>query len=237
MEIIRKRKKLSKKRLDLQHKESSKSGLEDFDAEILRLWIEKAPMLVENIRKIGLPKKGEQLRFITTKSFNAMALVDFILQNEKIEESFFCVYSIDYDSGALLSMMADQGKLGKCTFLISNLRNSAYRKKEKIIRDKFIGNKNIRLIFCGSHAKMMGFKTASNHYVIETSANFANNSRIEQYMFENCEQTYNFHMGWLNTIEQIARAKELAVFDYDGQRIKGENKFKEYGEKQITGQC
>lgn len=89
MEIIRKKKKLSKKRLDLQAKENSKSGVEDIDTEILRLWIEKAPMLVENIRKIGLPKKGEQLRFITTKSFNAMALVDFILQNEKIEESFF----------------------------------------------------------------------------------------------------------------------------------------------------
>ena len=217
--------------MDLQAKENSKSGVEDLDTEIMRLWIERAPMLVDNIHKIGLPRKNEQLRFITTKSFNAMALVDFILQNEKIEESFFCVYSIDYDSGALLAMMADQGKLGKCTFLISNLRNSAYRKKEKIVRDKFIENKNIRLIFCGSHAKMMGFKTAVNYYVVETSANFANNSRIEQYMFENCEQTYKFHMGWLDRIEQIATAKELAVYNYNGEKIKGENKFKEYGEK------
>ena len=235
MEIIRKRKKLSKKRLDLQHKETSQSGLEDFDTEIIRLWIERAPMLVENIAKIGLPRKNEQLRFITTKAFNAIALVDFILMREKILECFFCVYSIDYDSGVLLSNMAEQGKLGKVTFLISNLRNSAYRKKEKIIRDKFIGNKSIRLIFCGSHAKMMGFRTEENFYVIETSANFANNSRVEQYMFENCEQTYKFHMGWLDKIETIASAKELAVFDYDGEQIKGENKFKEYGKTQVTG--
>lgn len=50
-------------------------------------------------------------------------------------------------------------------------------------------------------------------------------------MFENCEQTYKFHMGWLDHIEQIATAKELAVYDYNGEKIKGENKFKEYGEK------
>lgn len=236
MEIIRKKKKnISKDRLKLQRKETSDSGVEDLDTEVLRLWLERSPALVENISKIGLPRKNEQLRFVTTRSFNAIALVDFILSQEKIVECFFCVYSIDYDSGALLSMMAEQGKLGKVTFLISNLRNSAYRKKEKIVRDKFLGNPNIRLVFCGSHAKMMGFKTETNYYVVETSANFAPNSRIEQYMFENCQQTYKFHKRWIDKVDKIATARELAVFDYDGQQIAGSNKFKEYGEKQITG--
>lgn len=234
MEIIRRKKNILKNRLKLQRKETSSSGVEDMETEVLRLWMERSPALVENISKIGLPKKNEQLRFVTTRAFNAIAMVDFILSQEKIEECFFCVYSIDYESGALLSMMAEQGKLGKVTFLISNLRNSAYRKKEQIVRDKFIGNPNIRLVFCGSHAKMMGFKTESNHYVIETSANFAPNSRIEQYMFENCQQTYEFHKGWIDNVDKIATSRELAVFDYNGQQIAGTNKFKDYGKAQVT---
>lgn len=169
------------------------------------------------------------MRFVTTRAFNAIALVDFILQKEAILESFFCVYSIDYDSGVLLSNLADEGKLGKVTFVISNIRNSAYRKKEKIVRDKFIGNKNIRLVFAGSHAKMMGFRTAENFYVVETSANFAPNSRIEQYMFENSEAMFNFHKSWIEDIDKIATDRELAVFDYNGSQVKGSNKFKSYG--------
>lgn len=226
MEIIRKKKNLSKKRLALQKKETSSSGVEDYQSEVVRLWAERSPMLVKNISEIGLPKKNEQLRFVTTRAFNAIALVDFILQTEAILESFFCVYSIDYDSGVLLSNLADEGKLGKVTFLISNIRNSAYRKKEKIVRDKFIDNKNIRLVFAGSHAKMMGFRTSENFYVVETSANFAPNSRIEQYMFENSEAMFNFHKSWIEDIDKIATDRELAVFDYDGSQIKGSNKFK-----------
>lgn len=237
MEIIRKKKNLSKKRLKLQRKETSSSGVEELETEVLRLWMEKMPALVDNVMKIGLPELGEQLRFVTTRAFNAIALLDFIAMKEKIVESFFCVYSIDYDSGMLLSKMAEEGKLGNVTFLISNIRNSAYRKKEQIVREKFINNPNIRLVFCGSHAKMMGIKTESNYYVVETSANFAPNSRIEQYMFENCRETYNFHKSWIDNIDKIATSKELAVFDYDGQQILGTNKFKEYGKDKIAGQC
>ena len=141
MEIIRKKKNLSKKRLKLQRKETSSSGVEELETEVLRLWMEKMPALVDNVMKIGLPELGEQLRFVTTRAFNAIALLDFIAMKEKIVESFFCVYSIDYDSGMLLSKMAEEGKLGNVTFLISNIRNSAYRKKEQIVSTfEFGGN-------------------------------------------------------------------------------------------------
>ena len=56
------------------------------------------------------------------------------------------------------------------------------------------------------------------YYVCETSANFANNSRIEQYMLENCQRTYEFHKSWIDEIRDFATNKELTVIDYDGKK-------------------
>lgn len=221
---------LSKQSFSFQEKTESKSGLEDFEDEILRSFQNSntAVHIIEKIQDVGLPRKNESIRMITKKSFNALELIKYILKSEKIIETIICVYAIDYDSAVILDNWAKAEKLGNVTFLISNLKNSAYRKKDAAIREKFIKNNKIKLVFCGSHAKIICLRTKENYYVIETSANIAPNSRIEQYLFENNETVFEFHKKWINEIEKIARSKELAIYDFDGQKIAGENNFKEY---------
>lgn len=229
MEFVRKSN-LSKKRLKLQTRETSDSGVEDFDEQVLRVWKKVAPTLLSSLSNIGLPKFGEQLRIITTKAFNAMAFIDFVINSgEKIIETYIAVYSIDYDTGVLIDNLAKEGSLGETTFLISNIRNSSYRKKEALVRERFLKNENIKLIFCGSHAKIMAFRTELNFYVIEGSANLAPNSRIEQYLFENNKEMFEFHKNWIDNIDKIATERELAVYDANGKRVAGTNDFKNYG--------
>ena len=157
--IVRKSK-LSTKRLRLQAKEGSDSGVEATEDKIIRLYLDRLPVLVGNIRDVGLPKPGEQLRMVTKRAFNAIALLDMIRASDRIVETYICVYSIDYASGLVLDRMAKAGDLGRMTFLISNLRNGAHRQKEKAVNDLFVANPNIRLVFAGSHAKIMCCKTA-----------------------------------------------------------------------------
>jgi hypothetical protein len=219
---------LSKSKYKLQEKKNSKSGVEDFDDEIVRTYEENITDLIEKVDELGMPKKNETIRLITKRAFNSLEFIEYIRRKEKIVETYICVYSIDYKSGVILDDYARYGKIGKVTFLISNLRNSAYRKKEQVVREKFIKNENIRLVFAGSHAKIICIKTEANYYAIETSANIAPNSRIEQYTLCNSEVVYNFHKNWIDNIEKIATLKEFVVYDFDGEPIKGSNRFKEY---------
>lgn len=230
MIVVKKKSSLSKTRLKLQDKSGSSSGVEQMSDKVVHLWANYAPMLVGTLKNIGLPAPNEQLRIISTKCFNAIAFVDFIRQKEEILETYLAIYSIDFETGLLVDTMAKNGQLGKTTFLISNLKNSAYRKKDAVIRELFLKNENIRLIFCGSHAKIMCFRTKENFYVVEGSANLSPNSRIEQVLFENSQQMYEFHKSWIDEIDKIATDATLAVYDYDGKKIKGSNKFKEYAQ-------
>lgn len=207
-----KKKKLSTKRLRLQHKENSLSGVEDVEDNIIRVWQDAAPTLINHISDVGLPKPGEQLRMITKRAFNSIALIDMIARSERILETYICLYSIDFASGCLLDELAKAGKLGKMTFLISNLMNQACKKKMMVVKEKFIKNENITLVFAGSHAKILAIRTERNAYVVETSANMANNSRIEQYLLENSETMFNFHKSWIDHIETIATERELVKY-------------------------
>ena len=219
---INTKKGLSKKNFILQSKTDSKSGLEEFTDEILQEYRKSnnAFFVLERIGESGLPGFDEQFRIITKRAFNSLEIVRHILNHEKITETYICVYSIDFKSALVLDYLAKEEKLGNVTFLISNLRNSAHSEKEAAVRRLFLKNPKMRLIFAGSHAKLLLFKTNSNnYYVIETSANMASNSRIEQYLFENNEKSYKFHKNWIDNVYNIASERELSIYDYSGEKI------------------
>ncbi|OAV63901.1 hypothetical protein Barb6_03470 [Bacteroidales bacterium Barb6] len=226
MPIIKRRKKaLSKNEFILQENSGSKTDLEEFDDEILRHFPVISFGLIDRVNEIGLPLYNEQIRLVTKKSFNALEFIKYILGFEKIIETYICVYSIDSNSGSIINHLAEKGILGNTVFLISNLKNPAYRQKYAIVREKFIKNSRIKLIFAASHAKLMLIKTERNHYVVEGSMNLSSNSRIEQCLFENNQTVYNFHKQWIDNIEEIATDRELAIYDFNGEKIKGNNKY------------
>lgn len=39
-----------------------------------------------------------------------------------------------------------------------------------------------------------------NHFVFEGSGNMSDNARIEQYLYENNQKTFNFHKQWMNDL-------------------------------------
>lgn len=57
---------------------------------------------------------------------------------------------------------------------------------------KFTSNKN--------HAKVTLCQIDKNYIVIEGSANFTSNPRIEQFVISNSIELYNFHKEWMNKI-------------------------------------
>jgi len=193
-------------------KDTMDSGLEDFENEKYKKYIEKTYQTIEKINEIGLPKENEQIRLVTFKSFNAALFLAYICEKEIIEQINMTVYSINAEAAKLLDNLIKNGRIKKAVILMSNLRNKAHRKKEQITRDNFVKNPNIDLFFASSHSKIITMKTdKGNFYTLEGSGNLSFNSRIEQYILDNDEKLFNFTVNWMQKIKIYLKDKKELI--------------------------
>lgn len=183
------------------NKDTNDSGVEDTKDTSLKIYKEKTFQVIEYIKQLILPKHKEQLRLVTKRSFNAVSFLKFISETENIDHLVCCIYSINYEAAIIINELLEIGKIKHATLLISNLRNKAHREKEQLTKDLFVKNKNIKLIFASSHAKIISFNTdKGNYYTIEGSGNLSFNSRIEQYVIDNDKDIHDFTIKWINEI-------------------------------------
>lgn len=148
------------------------------------------------------PKKNEQYRIITEKQFNAYALILHLLESEEIEELNLAIYRINQPTVMSIIDFIESGKIKKANFIISNFFNQT-KKPEKwaiMLRDFCIKNDKCTHKYTHNHSKVLAVKTKTGHYIFEGSGNMSNNARVEQYIYENNEQVYNFHKEWITNM-------------------------------------
>jgi hypothetical protein len=194
-------------------KDTEDSGLELFEDEKYKKFIEKTYQIIESVEEIGLPRENEQIRLVTFKSFNAALFLAHICEKEKIKHLLLVVYSINAEAAQLICSLIDSGKIEKCTILMSNLRNKAHRKKEQVTRDMFVDNAKVDLFFASAHSKIMCMETEKdNFYCLEGSGNLSFNSRVEQYVIDNDKKLFYFTKNWMDKIKvYLAGKKELVL--------------------------
>jgi len=182
------------------------------DKKIYRKFLDKQYSRVRNISELlgKLPKKNEQIRIITQKSFNAYAILLYILEQKNIEECYIATYNIDKNTIKGLKLLVDSDNIKKLTIVISNSLN--FRMPDRANELKKIANKKIQIIFVNNHTKITCVKTKEDFYVIEGSGNLTDNATIEQYLFENCKETYNFHKEWIEDIKNM-KYKVIEIFN------------------------
>lgn len=150
----------------------------------------------------GKPKPGEQWRIITEKQFNAYAVILKTLQEESIEEMYLAIYRINEPTVNDIIDYIEAGKIKKATFVISNFFNQT-KKPEKwaiILKEFADRNTNTKHIYIHNHSKVLAVKTKKNYYVFEGSGNMSDNARIEQYVYENNKEVFEFHKSWMNEL-------------------------------------
>lgn len=151
----------------------------------------------------GLPKKGEHIRVITQKTFTSTDFLIWIAEQETIVKLNLAVYRMNIKNSAILKDMHTKQK-----FHLNIVLSSFFKTNKKaevwhdLIADYARNTKNVNLIYCSNHAKIMCIKTKDNYYVIEGSGNMGSNSNIEQYMLDNCEDVYNFHSSWIEELSK-----------------------------------
>lgn len=73
---------------------------------------------VEDVVK-QLPKEGQQIRIITQKSFNAFAILLYIVQNKPVEQVDLAIYRIDQNSVEGLARIVQDNQIKKLNIVLS----------------------------------------------------------------------------------------------------------------------
>ena len=152
-----------------------------------------------------IPKKNEQYRIITEKQFNAYALILSVIEKEEIEEIeelIIAIYRINQPTVESIIDFIESGKIKKASFVISNFFNQTKKPEKWAIRLKEYANtkKNVKHCYTHNHSKVVLIKTKNDYLVFEGSGNMSDNARIEQYLYENNKQSFDFHKGWIEKL-------------------------------------
>ena len=151
----------------------------------------------------GEPVEGEQWRIITEKQFNAFALILHLLQTRVIEEMYLAVYRINEPTVTSIIEFIESGKIKKSVFVISSFFNQTKKPEQWAIMLKQFADKkaNCYHVYTHNHAKVLAVRTSKNEFfVFEGSGNMSDNARIEQYIYENSKQSFEFHKKWMTEL-------------------------------------
>jgi hypothetical protein len=151
----------------------------------------------------GEPAEGEQWRIITEKQFNAFALILHLLQTRVIEEMYLAVYRINEPTVTSIIEFIESGKIKKSVFVISSFFNQTKKPEQWAIMLKQFADKkaNCYHVYTHNHAKVLAVRTSKNEFfVFEGSGNMSDNARIEQYIYENSKQSFEFHKKWMTEL-------------------------------------
>lgn len=145
------------------------------------------------------PEKGEQYVIVTEKQFNAFALVLSLVQDRIIDELYFAIYRINQPTVDALIQFIQDGRIKKGGFVISNFFNQTKKPERWALKlvDFCDNNRSFDCVYVHNHAKVLCLKEQDNYFVFEGSGNMSDNARIEQYRYENCRETFDFHKKWM----------------------------------------
>lgn len=144
-------------------------------------------------------EKNIQYRIVTSMSFNAVTVIQHIYTYFKVDEIFIAVFRMNNKSFDFLKEIIIADNVD-ATFMISVYfaNNKHYERWTYDLKEISKNNKKVKVGFGNIHAKVFLCKTeCGKHIVFEGSGNLSHNEAIEQYIYEDNKQTYNFHKEWI----------------------------------------
>lgn len=148
---------------------------------------------------IILPCKNESLHIRTQSQLNAMTIFDSILKkHNKIKFLIIQSYTIDDKSIQKLYDNIKNGKIETLQIILTETLSFRSPSHYKKIKDIFINEKNVNLVFYWIHSKVHLVETESDKYVVDGSGNFSMNAQIEHYNIFNSDELFDFDYKWQN---------------------------------------
>ena len=177
-----------------------KLALQNKRAMISKMKKEKAHRVLE-----ALPAPGEALHIVSNGAFNYWNFVPLIaeLSPSPVKDCYFSTWTMNRDCTIELLALLDEGKLER----VSLITGLYFKRREAAVYSHLVlglSKRGMRLRSLENHAKIALMAAPPNYYVMEVSANFTNNPRIEQNVITNDEDLWRFHAEW---IEEVLNAE------------------------------
>ncbi len=160
--------------------------------------------IFQSLKKVNdvciIPKKNEQSIIVTQRAVNSF---DFILamiaKHHEIDELIISFYRIGKKVINEIDSLFEKKLIPKVHLLI----NDGFPKlvPDCYNRIKELEGKSMQLFIENTHTKIILMKCKDNFYVIQGSGNLSINARIEQYIFFNDKNVYDFHKNWITNIK------------------------------------
>lgn len=151
---------------------------------------------------LELPKAGESLHIVSNGSFDYFNIIPRIIDlsiYDYCEEFYFSTWTMSHENVLRIWEEFDAGRIKKVT----GLTGEYFRTRESAtytILAMGCEERGQRCYANKNHSKVSLVKCGHDHYVIEGSANFTNNPRIEQFSLTNHQELYNFHKEWMEKL-------------------------------------
>ncbi|MFB9055062.1 hypothetical protein ACFFVB_18420 [Formosa undariae] len=182
---------------------------EKFESRYLLSHFEKLESLEKDLTR--LPSKEEFFFLQTDNSFNAFTFIPFVCKQFAIKHLYASTYSISSKVVNALIELHDAGMVEQITLMISD---SMIRRNPKTIDNlcSMVNNRpNIKVLFAWVHAKVCIMETATDHYIVEGSGNWAENAYYEQYTFANARGLFEFRKELFTNSHIRAKAESGGV--------------------------
>lgn len=145
-----------------------------------------------------LPKENESFRFISgVGGFSSCSLVLYIAEKEIINNMYITTLRVGKKELDALCNLKDNGKLKNCFFALSGINKRTYYKDKRYEYDTYFEDLceeyNFKFNYVNNHSKIILIETKNNKYVVETSSNFNENPKIEQFCLLNSQKVFDYY--------------------------------------------
>lgn len=150
-------------------------------------------------RRAELPQDGESLRAISyAGGFSSCSVVIWIAEKAKIERMFVSTLRVGKKEIDAMQDLHESGKLDSASFVLCGIS-----KENKSLKGKDYGYTEYfeeKCAECGfewcyakNHSKIILLDTSEGKFVIETSSNFNENPKVEQFCITKSDLIYDFY--------------------------------------------
>lgn len=151
-------------------------------------------------QKMRMPEKNESIRTISPAGgWSSCSLLMYLANEEVIDELFITTLRVGKKEMSALTDLMEQGRIKKCKIVLCDISKENTRNGKKYdyqeTFEEACERLDIEFVYRRNHAKVILAKTKKNHYVVETSSNFNENPKIEQFIFSNSKEIYEFYVN------------------------------------------
>ena len=148
----------------------------------------------------GPPEDGEYIHTISNGKFDYYTFIPIMLSFlNHFDELYGSTWTMNRGNCEDLFKLFDAGSIDK----INIITGIYFKRRETAVYASLLEGLNKRkqtFISCENHAKVILIKSDDKYYVIEGSANWTANPRIEQNIIIRSEKLYKFHQSWMEEI-------------------------------------